>query len=392
MKTSRHMFVALLAVAGLAAPPSAGAQGSKKKQQKEDLDYLELATVLVRDKHYERASNTLAQVDTEDEDTDLARFHFLRGVVRLNLGLYSQAAEDFEASITNGQTDPVVSVYSGQAYFYSNQYEKCIEAFLRAQDKAREIQATFAMRAEAYWKLERFEDSWRILNEGMELYPDYHELLRRKTFQAIEKNLYRTASELGRIYLQRADASSRDYLAIGSALYRSGSVDSALQFLEIAHLRYSDELEVTTELARVYKERGQYRTAANLLERAALRTGKDEVLVEAAELYRKAEEPYKALALNARVAQSEKRLRQRLSVLVELRRYEMVAAMERDLRRVGLMKDDTIRYAVAYAHFKTKDYQRAETLLSGISSPDIFRQATELRKAMEDCRDEQWRC
>jgi len=56
------------------------------------------------------------------------------------------------------------------------------------------------------------------------------------------------------------------------------------------------------------------------------------------------------------------------------------------------LKDDTIRYAVAYAFFKSGDYDRADRLLSGISEPDIFRQATELRKAMEDCRNEQWRC
>jgi len=391
MKSSRATipsFVAALLAVALGIP----AAGAKKEEPKEDLDFLELATVLVRDKNYERASNVLAQVDTEDEDADLARFHFLRGVVRLNLGLYSQAAEDFRTSLENGQTDPVVSIYMGQAYFYSNQYEKCLEAFLRAQDKAREIKSTFAMRAEAYWKLDRFEESWEILNEGMELYPDYHELLRRKTFQAIRKNLYRTASELGRAYLQRADASYQDYLAIGSALYRSGSVDEALQFLELAHLRYGDQVKVTTELARVYKEQGMYRTAAMLLERAALRSADDDLTVEAGELYRKSDEPFKTLALNGRIADSEKRLRQRLSVLVELRRYEMVAAMATDLRRVGLLKDDTIRYAVAYAFFKSGDYDRADRLLSGISEPDIFRQATELRKAMEDCRNEQWRC
>lgn len=391
MKSSRATtpsFVAALLAVALGIP----AAGAKKEEPKEDLDFLELATVLVRDKNYERASNVLAQVDTEDEDADLARFHFLRGVVRLNLGLYSQAAEDFRTSLENGQTDPVVSIYMGQAYFYSNQYEKCLEAFLRAQDKAREIKSTFAMRAEAYWKLDRFEESWEILNEGMELYPDYHELLRRKTFQAIRKNLYRTASELGRAYLQRADAAYQDYLAIGSALYRSGSVDEALQFLELAHLRYGDQVKVTTELARVYKEQGMYRTAAMLLERAALRSADDDLTVEAGELYRKSDEPFKTLALNGRIADSEKRLRQRLSVLVELRRYEMVAAMATDLRRVGLLKDDTIRYAVAYAFFKSGDYDRADRLLSGISEPDIFRQATELRKAMEDCRNEQWRC
>ncbi|MEL7371092.1 MAG: hypothetical protein AAFN74_19380, partial [Myxococcota bacterium] len=378
----------MLAVFALASSPAS----AKKKKKGEEIDFVDLATVLVRDGNYQRASGVLAQVDTTDESLDRARFHLLRGLVRLNLSLFSQAAEDFEASLAAGQTAPIVPIYLGQAYFYSKQYEKSLEAFSKSEQKASEIPTTFAMRAEASWKLERYEQSWAILNAGLERHPTYDELLRRKAFYAIGRRLYGVAAELGRAYLARTEAKYQDYLAIGTALYRSGSVEESLRFLELARLRYPDEVPVTVELARVYKERGKYITAGALLERAALKTGEDALVVEAGELFRQADDHFRALALNSRIADSEKRLRQRLSVLVELRRYELVATMDRSLERVGLLKDESIRYALAYAHFKIKNYARAEELLSGLRDPEIFRQATELRKAMVDCREQQWRC
>ena len=386
MKTARLLLVFLAAVA-LSTPALA-----KKKKKAEEINFLDLATVLVRDAKYQRASAVLAQVDMEDEELDKGRFFLLRGIVRLNLSIYSQAAEDFEAAIASGQQAPIVPVYLGQAYFYSNQFEKALAAFERAPEKAAEIQSTFAIRAEAAWKLERYEDAWRFLSEGQRLHPGYTELLRRKVFYAIEQRLYSVASTLGRSFLSQTKAASKDYMAIGTALYRSGSSAEALRFLELARLRYPNEVPVTVELARVYKDGGKYRTAGALLEQAALQTGEDALVVEAGELFRRANDPFRTLALNGRIADSEKRLRQRLSVLVEMRRYELVATMDRSLERVGLLKDESIRYALAYAHFKTKNFARAEKLLGGLRDPQIFRQATELRKAMVDCRGQQWRC
>ena len=386
MKTAKLLLVVLAATV-LALPAAA-----KKKKQTEEINFLDLATVLVRDANYQRASAVLAQVDQEAEEFDKGRFHLLRGIVRLNLSIYSQAAEDFEAAIAAGQQAPIVPVYLGQAYFYSNQFEKSLAAFGRSPEKAAEIQSTFAIRAEAAWKLERYDDAWRLLSEGQRRHPGYNELLRRKVFYAIEQRLYSVAATLGRSFLQQTQAGYKDYLAIGTALFRSGSPQEALRFLELARLRYPNEVPVSVELARVYKDEGQYRTAGALLEQAALKTGEDALVVEAGELFRRANDPFRTLALNGRIADSEKRLRQRLSVLVEMRRYELVATMDRSLERVGLLKDESIRYALAYAHFKTKNFARAEKLLAGLRDPQIFRQATELRKAMVDCRGQQWRC
>jgi hypothetical protein len=161
--------------------------------------------------------------------------------------------------------------------------------------------------------------------------------------------------------------------------------------LELAHLRFPERKDVVVQLVNVYKKKGMYRSAATLLERAAF-GGAEDLFADAAELFRLAGDPVRALGLNRRIRDTKARLRQRLATLLELRDYELITAMRLDVERAGLMRDESIRYAVAYAFFKTGEYERSRTLLSGISDPELFRKATELRRVMSKCSEERWKC
>lgn len=389
MRLQKYVVVGALLCA-LLTPGLAEARRRKKSQEP---NFLDLATVLVRDGAYSRAVGVLAQVDPEDEKTDLARLYLLRGLAELNLGLYRQAAVDLSASIKAGQEDPIARIYLAQAYFYAHEYKESLQALNSARERAAQIRSSYALAAEALWKLGKRSEAWDRLTEGEARYPDYMELPRRKVYFAVEQGLYRTAADLGRAYLKRTGAKAEDYLALGAALQQSHQGgDEALGLLELAHMYFPNNPQVTIALARTYKARGDYLIAAEVLERAAIQLGEDDLTVEAGELFKQAGKPFRALGLNARIKNSKKRLRQRLSVLLELRRYELVATMARPLARVGLIKDERVRYAVAYAQFKAKNYKQAASLLKGISDPELFRQAVQLRKAMADCRSDPWRC
>jgi hypothetical protein len=66
--------------------------------------------------------------------------------------------------------------------------------------------------------------------------------------------------------------------------------------------------------------------------------------------------------------------------------------MERDLTRLGLLDDEDIRYALAYAYFKNGDFESTERQLQQLTRPDLFRKAAELRSAMQDCAEDRWQC
>lgn len=393
----RHLFFLTLCVSLLAL-----ARPAEAKPKGEDVDYLSLAAVLAQDGNYERAQNALSQVDPAGEDVDRARFFLVRGIIRLNQSLYAQAAEDFETSIAATKkkraededaegVKPVLYVYLGQAYFYSDRYEKALEAMESAGAKADGMKTTWALRAEALWKLERYDEAWATLSKGLERFPEYDELRRRRIFYAIDRKLFSVAVDLGTAFLSETDAGHEDYLAVGAALRRAGNLEQAAKFLELARLKSPDTPAVSIELAQVYKQRGDVRTAASLMERIALR-GVAEAFIEAAELYRQAGELYHALSLNRFIADSKTRIKQRLLILLDLKDYASIAAMARDVRRARLLEDESIRYAVAYSFFEVGDFERAERLLSGITKPDLFRKAAKLRETMARCEETPWSC
>ena len=49
-------------------------------------------------------------------------------------------------------------------------------------------------------------------------------------------------------------------------------------------------------------------------------------------------------------------------------------------------------YAIAYALFKTGEFGAAERHLAVLTRADLFRKAAELRRAMQDCRKDRWKC
>jgi hypothetical protein len=113
---------------------------------------------------------------------------------------------------------------------------------------------------------------------------------------------------------------------------------------------------------------------------------------DAAELYRKAGEPYRALRLNALIEDQPRKLRQRLGILVDLERFEEVSALGPRLSRLGLLGDEALRYALAYAAFRTGQFDAADEALRGIGDPELFGKATALRQAMDACRADPEAC
>ncbi|NNK38050.1 MAG: hypothetical protein HKP03_06185, partial [Xanthomonadales bacterium] len=116
------------------------------------------------------------------------------------------------------------------------------------------------------------------------------------------------------------------------------------------------------------------------------------LLAEAAELYRRSGQAYRALSLNGQLADQPEKFRQRLALYLQLRYFEQAAAMETPLYRVGLLEEEDLRYAIAYALFKSGEFDRAEVHLAELTRPDLFRKAAELRRAIQDCEEDSWKC
>ena len=352
-------------------------------------DALELAAIMLRDGHSDRALLALQSVDPEDGKTDRARFFTLQGLAYLNLNNFAPARDNLQQAVSNGQNDPVIFTYLAQAHYALKDYRKTIQAIDRSGEHARNANL-IAVKSQAYWHLNESGAAISVLNEGQRLYPQDHSFLRRKVFYFVELQLFHEAAKLGRQYLAQSQAAAEDYIAIGNALRLSRQFEEALGILEVARLQFPGNDTVAKLLAHTYLDQGQLNSAAYILEQAALLN--PDLLSEAAEVYRRANRFHKALTLNEGVQDQKIKLKQRLSILLALKQYERAANMESGLYRTGLLEDQHVRYALAYAYFSSGRFAEAGKQLDHLTEPELFRKGIELRRLMQVCKEEPWKC
>lgn len=379
-RLSPILILALL----LAAPPAL----ARKKNP--EIDYLSVAEILLRDGAVDRAEAALSEVDPTAGGVDLARYHTVRGLIAAQRGELKTAAAAFEQALAAGQTEPMVVIYLAQAYFAEEAWRKVVDTIARGGEAVLDLTAAWSMRAHAHWMLGERQQALDQLSRAADRFSANTTFTRRQVFYLIEAGLYQEAARVARAFLARGDVGADEYATLGAALRRARAFDEAKTILEAARLRFPDDQNVAKALAQVYLESGQTLAAAEILNQVALVD--PALLPEAAELYRRAGFPMQALALNARVPDSAKKLKQRIGILVELRRYEQIAGMAAALERAGLLTDEDVRYALAFAYFRGGDFERAERHLAALTRPELFRKATELRRIMAECGDARWNC
>lgn len=381
MHAVRTLFFSLALL--LALPASAASKN-------DEVDYLGLATLLTRDGEYARAEQALANIDVNAKGVDLIGYYTVRGLLALEQQKMTDAAAGFSAAIAAGQSDPLVFLYLAQAHFGLEHYRDALAALDSAGDGVIALSGAWLMRAHAHWMLGERQAAMDTLSAASARFAGNWSFMRRQVFYLIDAGLNQEAAALGRRYLALAEASSDDYVAIGTALRRAGSLDEALRFLESARLSFSADSGIDKALAQTWLGKGDPLAAAEILAVAALR---EPILnLEAAELFRRAGHPARALRLNAAITDPAAKLRQRIGILIELRRFDEVAASEAALARAGLLADEDLRYALAYAWYRIGDHTAAERNLVPLQRPELFRKATELRRLMQECAATRWTC
>ncbi len=362
----------------------------EKEKESGPVNYIQLAAIMLKDGHSDRALLALQSVDLEDEKTDLARFYTLQGLAYMELKDFVAAKDSLQLAIEKGQQDKVIYVYLAQIYYSLKDYKATIQAISRAAEYADRKPALYLLKAQSYWHLESHDQAINTLNKAQTLFPKDYRFLKRQVFYFVQLGLYQEAVRLGRRYLSVSQVAAEDYIALGNALRLSKQYQEAISILEIARLQFSDNIVVAKLLAHTYLDQGQLNSAAFILEQAALHDSK--LISEAAEIYRRAGRLYKALTLNTSIRDQKVKLKQRLSILLALKQFERAANMEAGLYRTGLLNDQNIRYALAYALFSSGRFSAADKHLTYLKDAELFKRGTELRRLMTMCQSEPWKC
>ena len=346
----------------------------------EEIDYLGIAALMIRDENYARAASALSNVDPDLQETDLSRYHTLSGLIDYHAADFVSAAEHFELSIQNGQDDQLIYAYLGQAYFVLEEHHKAINTIeeLTDFDPFPDLLGT---KSQAHWHLGQITKAFATLVDAISQYPDRPRFYQQRIFYLIELDLTREAADQSAIYFRLAGEEPDGYLTIGEALIRGAQYEQAIVTLEMAKLIFPENEPIRLSLARAYLESGSALTAAKIVEEAS--HFNSEYNYDAAELFRRAGYFGRSLYLNSLVTDPGDRATQRFNILIGMERYEEASSLEARLQNLGLVETDALRYALAYVHFQAGQYEQSIEYLKHITGSEYDRQVSQLNAAIE---------
>ena len=353
-------------------------------------DLLSLAALMIKDQHFYRAQEILNNIENKKEDFDFKRFHFLQGITALKTLQYDDAIKHLQKAINLGQQDEILYVYMSQAAYQKEDYVSVVNYLDKAPLFKRKHSNLIFMKFDALKKQNKFYQAWDALNEGIGYFPQESRFIKQKVFTLIELGYYQEAAKQGLKFTKKFKPSADDYIAIGIALSKTKNSQLAEKFLEAAKLYFPNSVQTNKALANHYSLQKKYYTAAKLIEPLAIQNSS--LLSEAAELNKLSHQYFRALFLNSRSSDQLSKLKQRLALFLEHDEYELASLMEKDLKRNKVLADDNVRYALAYAHFKTGKYTQAENQLNQIRNSRLFNKANQIRSIMISCQKNLWKC
>ncbi len=393
-------------------------------------DHLALATMMVYDGKYDKATAELDAVDKNSPHFDASKYYTILGVIALKKEDYKKSIEALEKAVEETKTKVYLPpksqeekkkrhllsfigldfksdkkekklpefhpeklrkekieqlyLYLSRAYFKDKQYLKTVYSLDRAGEKGKDRAALFALRAECYWKADEKEKAIQALNKGSELFKEDKTLLRQKYYYFADLKLYQSAIKYAKVYMQKADATSKEYVSLAQMLITAGQEREAIKFLEEAKLNFPDNAKISMLLAYLYNKKSMSFVAANLYEDAAYHDSN--YTKDAAEMYRRVGLIPHALYLNSKLTDKAEKIKQKIAIFVDRGEFEKVIGLKNALNRYGLLDNDKFRYALAYAYYVVKDYDNAEKYLKQIEDSELFSKATVIRKNIEKCK------
>jgi len=363
---------------------------ANEKKTADEIDHVSLAALLLKDGFVNRANDELNQVSLEDETLDLGRYYTLKGLVFTKLGKYAEANEYFSKALGFEDVDKALYLYVAQNSFKLENYEDALVAITKAGPIADEKPSVVSLKAECNWRLGKKNEALVVLDAGMKKFNKEWNFYKQRFNYLITLKLYQSALSDAHIYLQNAKPTEKTVLSFISALRKSGDTTKAIELAEEANITFIESAEVTVMLAHLYLDNEMIQAAADLFDQASIED--DKYTKEAAEMMRRAQEFITALYKNSQMLDQKEKVKQRIAIFIEFGAYERIIASRKALERSELIKDENIRYALAYSYYMSAEFDKSEEELKLLTRPDLFSKATELRKNMQKCKDNHWEC
>lgn len=406
-----------------------------KETEEQTINHMEIATIMYYDGKYDKALEELQLAKDSHTKIEWDKYHNMRGLIFLKNENYQSAIDSFkQAVIATKQKvyeppveekpkreylfsvfseekkaeetvvkkplfDPErlrkdqieeIYIYLSQAYYKAEEYINAVHALDAAGEKGRANASLFTLRAECYWKAEQKGAAIDALSRGAKLFPEDVTLLKQKFYYFAELKLYQAAIAAAKAYMTKIPANAQEYISLAQMLQSGGEPEEAIKVLEEAKLKFPSSAKVYILLGHYYNQKEMPHVTADLFEKGSFYDAN--YLKEAAEMYRRNGELAHALYLNSMMTDKEEKTKQKVAIYLGKGEFEKIIGLKDALDRYGLLQNDNMRYALAYAYYVVKDYDSAEAHLKKIEDDELFSKATVIRKNIEKCRSNSLEC
>ncbi len=398
-------------------------------QELQDVDHISLASLMLYDDKLDKAQEELSSVNRQASNFDAARFYTVSGVLASKQADYKKAIEMYKKAVKATQTkvfkapkqyskqqylfeigskksykkqnifDPekvrtekisALYMHLVKEYYQTKQYNNTLNALDKAGNAGTRNASLFTLRADCYWKLKEYNNAINILSIGIEKFPQYHEFLKQKMYYYAELELYQAAINTAQEYIQKVGASPKEYIATAQMLIGANQIDQVILFLEESKLKFPTNAEIMVLLGHMYLKKELVHASAQLFDQSAFYNKK--YLKDDIEVNKRAGNTIHALYLNAQNPDKQEKLKQLIAIYLGAEEYRKILGLKQALERYNMLKDENLRYTLAYSYYMVGDYLNAEEQLKHISDNELFSKATVIRKNIEKCTNNTLEC
>ncbi|CAA6817717.1 MAG: Unknown protein [uncultured Sulfurovum sp.] len=399
------------------------------------IDHMSVATMMIFDGKFDKAREELDEVDQRADNFDGSKYFTMLGVMDVKEKKYADSITHFKKAVSatkvkvyspppvikekqkylfslfSEKKEPkkskeIVPIFDAQkiraeklgklhinlskSYYKLKNYANTISELDLAGELGSNKAGLYTLRAECYWKLKDKAGAIEALSKGIERFPNDKRLLKQKFYYLADLKLYQSAVDASKAYMVKGGASDKEYVALAQMLMSGGELESAIKVLEEAKLEFPETPKISMILGHAYLKRDMIHVTADLFEQASYYDEK--YTKEAAEMHRRAKNLPHAIYLNSQLSDKKEKLKQKVAIFVDRGEFEKIIGIKDGLGRYGLLADDNLRYALAYAYFMVKDYDHAEKHFKKITDNALFSKATVIRKSIEKCRENSLEC
>lgn len=354
----------------------------------EDIDYLKLSQILIKDGHYNRAEKTLDKLN-EKEVENLALFYSLQGMLFLHKDQYEKSLKKFNKSLAQGLKEKEIYLYMAESYLKLGQLSEAQSTLEKLGLEDKQKLPYHLVKAEIFWLQGARQETWQILISAQSKGLSLNVINKKKFYYLIKEGLYQSAFSIAFVMIENQDL-FLDVLAMASQLRVHKQYKLSLKLLQHLKILRPGHETVALEMAQNYLALKNPFSAALILEQAAHIN--PSLAYEAVEILRQVGKNYRARFLSLLITDPSLRLKQQLALYLAEDDYFSLTFMVPQLQRYKMLEDQKIRYAVAYSFFKTGHFKKSANYLSTIDQDGLFEKSIELKKEIINCQQEKWAC